>query len=249
MKLSGILWVIISFIFTSSLLHAEHATGLYMNGQWDSACAKCWPAPRTAKNNHCKPADCAVQGYYHCKMQNPPLAMDDDPRLISLIKSGDCTYTSGETLKEGEADYVRSLSYCTRVLDKMAGRFIHPPNSQDTARNKIDFYFTHARASIFGSSKDQLKLAMDYDMGFGTRQDRDKATMLYHAAAKKGLPFAQYALAARYAYGISMPKNRESAIEWLNKAINSKPGTQADQKAQEMVIPCAIKLIERLTPS
>lgn len=247
-KTSGKFIFISTFFFISSFAYAENM-GLYMNGQWDNACGKCWPAPQTAKNNKCKPSDCAIQGYYHCKMQNPPLEMDDDPRLISLIKSGECSFAASDSLNEGEADYLKGLSYCTMVLDKMAGRYTLPANPKDKARNKIDFYYTHAKASFFGSSRDQLKLAMDYDMGFGTTQNRDKATELYRVAAQKGAPFAQYALAARYAYGISMAKNREMAIDWLNKAINNKPGTNADQKAQEMVRPCAIKLIERLTPS
>jgi len=224
-------------------------TGLYMNGQWDSACAKCWPSPRTHENNHCKPGDCALQGYYHCKMQNPPLAIDDDARLISLIRSGQCTYAPRVSFNNGEADYIKHLHFCTHVLDKMAGRFNLPANPDNVARHKIDFYLTHFKASVLGSSKDQLKLAMDYDLGIGTQQNRNKATELYHAAAKKGLPFAQYAIAARYAYGISMQKNTDLAITWLNKAIHNKPTNSRDQKAQAMVTPCAIKLIERLTPS
>ncbi len=220
-----------------------------MNGQWDPACAKCWPSPRTHQNNHCKPSDCAVQGHYHCKMQNPPLAMDDDPRLIPLIKSGQCTYAPSVSFNEGEAAYIKSLNYCTTVLDKMAGRYILPANPEYPARNKLDFYFTHVKASLFGRSSDQLKLAMNYDMGIGTRQNRDRATEIYRDAATKGIPFAQYVIAARYAYGISVPKDREMAINWLSKAINNKPANLADQKAQQMIKPCAIKLIERLTPS
>jgi TPR repeat protein len=190
-----------------------------------------------------------VQGYYHCKLQNPPLAVDDDPRLISLIQSGQCTFAPSVSFNAGEAEYIKSLNFCTNVLDKMAGRFNLPPNPEDVARRKIDFYLTRFKASIFGSAGDQLKLATDYDLGIGTEQNRNKATELYNAAAKKGVPFAQYAIAARYAYGIAMPKNTEMAINWLNKAITNKPMTRADQKAQAMVTPCAIKLIERLTPS
>jgi hypothetical protein len=247
-KLARMLFVISGFCFASSYVNAENA-GLYMNGQWDPACAKCWPLPRTDSNNHCKPSDCALQGHYRCKMQNPPLAMDDDPRLISLIKSGQCTYAPSVSFNTGEASYIKSLNYCNKVLDKMAGRYVLPGEDSNAARNRVDFYFTHFKASIFGRSQDQLKLAMDYDLGLGTRQDRSKATELYQVAADKGVPFAQYAIAARYAYGISMEKDKGKAIGWLNKTINNKPMTQADRKAQEMVTPCAIKLIERLTPS
>lgn len=237
------------FYFLSSFVFAQESQGLYMNGQWDPACAKCWPSPRTEKNNRCKPTDCAIQGYYHCKMQDPPLAIDDDPRLIELIKSGECRYAPAVSFNQGEADYINSLNYCTRVLDKMAGRYISPSHPDDAARNKINFYLTHFKASILGSSENQLKLAIDYDAGIGTRQDRAKATELYSKAAERGLPFAQYALAARYAYGISMSKDRDKAIMWLNKVMTDKPGNSADQKAQKMITPCAIKLIERLTPS
>src|SRR5438132_1630119 len=101
-KVSRSLLIIASLCFIPSLVSAQSTTGLYMNGQWDSACAKCWSSPRTAKNNHCKPGDCAVQGYYHCKLQNPPLAVDDDPRLIPLIQSGQCTYAPSVSFNEGE---------------------------------------------------------------------------------------------------------------------------------------------------
>ena len=149
-------------------------------------CAKCWPSPRTVKqNNHCKPSDCAVQGYYHCKMQNPPLAVDDDPRLIPLIQAGQCTYAPSVSFNAGEADYIKSLNFCTNVLDKMAGRFNLPANPEDVARQKIDFYLTRFKASILGSSGDQLKLAFDYDLGIGTKQNRNKATELYNVAAKR----------------------------------------------------------------
>lgn len=253
-RITRTLFVILSLFIIPSFVSAQEApaheaTGLYMNGQWDSECSKCWPSPRTDKNNQCKPTDCAIQGNYHCKMQNPPLEMDDDPRLISLIKSGQCTYAPRASLSAGEAGYVNSLQLCTSVLDKMAGRFTLPANPEDAARRKVDFYLARFKASVFGSASDQLKLAIHYDIGIGTQQDRKKATELYHAAAIKGVPFAQYAIGARYAYGISMPKNTDKAIMWLNKAINNKPHIATDIKAQEMVAPCAIRLIERLTPT
>jgi hypothetical protein len=232
-----------------SFAGADQARGLYMNGQWDSACAKCWPSPRTDKNNNCKPGDCAIQGYYHCKLQNPPLAIDDDQRLIELIKSGQCEYAPMQGLNQGEMDYLKGLRLCTAVLDKMAGRFTVPPNPENASKLKLDFYLTNFKASVLGSAADQLKLAINYDVGIGTGQDRSKATALYNAAALKGIPFAQYAIAARYAYGISMPKDKDKAIMWLNKALSNKPLTEADKKAQEIVAPCAIKLIERLTPT
>lgn len=248
-RLAKTFFISSSLFFLPLVVHAESANGLYMNGQWDNACSKCWSSPHTDKNNHCKPTDCAVQGFYHCKMQNPPLEMDDDPRLIPLIKSGQCTYAPMTSLNEGESDYIKSLNYCMMVLDKMAGRYIVPANTDNESRNRIDFYLTQFKASFLGSSADQIKLAIDYDTGTGTSQNRTRATEIYHSAAAKGAPFAQYALAARYAYGISMPKDRTLAIRWLNKAITNKPRTQADLKSQQMVTPCAIKLIERLTPS
>src|SRR5438034_271226 len=102
------LCVISSLCAIPSLASAQEARGLYMNGQWDIACAKCWPSPRTDKNNHCKPSDCAIQGYYHCKLQNPPLAIDDDQRLIALIKSGGCEYAPMEGLNADETNYLKS---------------------------------------------------------------------------------------------------------------------------------------------
>jgi len=248
-RVSKAAFIISSLCIISSQAYAGNAAGLYMNGQWDSACSKCWPSPRTDKNNHCKPTDCAVQGYYHCKMQNPPLAIDDDPRLISLIKSGKCTYAPSVSLNEGESNYVMSMKYCTSVLDKMAGRFTVPAHPGYASKQKIDFYLTHFKASVLGSASAQLKLAIDYDAGIGTQQDRIKATELYSSAATKGIPFAQYAIGARYAYGISMPKDKEKAIMWLSKAMSAKPARAEDLKAHEMVAPCAMKLIERLTPT
>jgi Sel1 repeat len=241
--------ILSSLCIIPSFVFAQETSGLYMNGQWDPACGKCWPSPRTDKNNHCKPADCAIQGNYHCKTQNPPLAVDDDPRLISLIKSGECTYAPSVSLNEGESSYLASLKVCTAVLDKMAGRYTMPSDAGDSSRKKIDFYLTEFKASVLGNVSDQLKLAMNYDAGIGTRQDRNKATELYRMAANKGDPLAQYAIAARYAYGISMPKDKDEAIRWLHKALNNKPVTEDGKKAQVMVSPCAIKLIERLTPT
>lgn len=229
--------------------YAESSSGLYTNGQWDSACAKCWSSPHTSANNHCKPSDCAIHGYYHCKQQNPPLAVDDDPRLISLIHAGECTYVPKTALNEGEANYIESMKYCTHVLDKMAGRFTFPANPHDASRFKMDFYLTHFKATALGSPAAHMSLAMKYDLGVGTQQDREKATEMYQKAATKGLPFAQYAMAARYAYGITLPKDKDKAIMWLNKVLHDKPLTQDDQKSQALVAPCAIKMIERLTPS
>lgn len=228
---------------------AAETLGLYTNGQWDSACASCWPEPRTAANNHCTPKDCAIQGFYHCKMQHPRLAIDDDPRLISLIKSGDCTYASKSSMSKDELQYVEGLKVCETVLDKMAGRFTLPANAKDASRMKGDFYLTTFKAYILGSAHDQLKLAINYDIGQGTKQNREKATQLYDKAAHKGSPFAQYAISARYAYGIGAPQNSEKALEWLDQIFKNKPHTVADKKAQAVVEPCAIKLMERLTPS
>lgn len=242
----------IMLILSSSLVAIGTATaaqGLYTNGKWDEACGKCWPSPRTAKNNHCTPADCAIQGFYHCKPQDPPLAVDDDARLLGLIKSGDCTYVSNFSLNEGETDYVNSLKFCTHVLDKMAGRFNLPADPEDAAKLRMDFYLTNFKASVLGNAYSQLKLAMDYDVGMGTKQDRNKATLLYNQAARKGVPFAQYAIGARYAYGISMPKDKDKAIMWLNKALNNHPASKADKESQSLVAPCAMQLIGRLTPS
>ena len=231
------------------VISAANAAGLYTNGKWDEACGKCWPSPRMDKNNHCKPSDCAIQGFYHCKPQDPPLAVDDDQRLIGLIKSGECTYVANLSLNEGETGYVNSMKFCTHVLDKMAGRFNLPANPKDAAKLKMDFYLTNFKASILGNAYAQLKLAMDYDVGVGTTQDRDKATLLYSRAAMKGVPFAQYAIGARYAYGISMPKDKDKAIMWLNKALNNHPVSKADKDSQSLVAPCAMKLIGRLTPT
>ncbi|MBX3709228.1 MAG: sel1 repeat family protein [Gammaproteobacteria bacterium] len=238
----------LSLYFITPSIWAEEAVGLYTNGQWDPACSQCWPSPRTAENNRCTPKDCAVQGYYHCQQQDPPLAIDDDPRLVSLIKSGQCTYVPRVALNEGEAAYIHSMQLCTTILDKMAGRFISPVDSHDASKMKVDFYLTHFKANILGSAHAKLKLAIDYDNGIGTQQDRSKATELYRKAALKGFPFAQYAIGARYAYGISMPKDKDKAIMWLKKALDNRPITEADKKAQAIVTPCAIKLIERLTP-
>lgn len=248
-QLSKVFLIISSLCAIPSFVSAADSSGLYMNGQWDAACEKCWPSPRTSQNNHCKPTDCAIQGNYHCKKQNPPLAVDDDPRLISLIKAGECTYAPSVSLNEGEANYLASLKVCTSVLDKMAGRYTLPADVENSSRKKIDFYLTQFKASVLGAASDQLKLAMDYDVGIGTHQNRNKATELYRVAASKGDPLAQYAIAARYAYGISMPKDKDEAIRWLHKALNNKPVTDDAKKAQAMVSPCAIKLIERLTPT
>lgn len=228
---------------------AEDSVGFFTNGQWDPACSKCWPSPRTSQNNHCTPKDCAIQGFYHCKLQNPPLAIDDDPRLLGLIQSGQCSYVPKSAMNKQELEYVEGMKICSNVLDKMAGRFNLPANEEDASKLRIDFYLTNFKANVLGSSYDQLKLAIDYDIGMGTAQDRNKATVLYDHAAKKGVPFAQYAIAARYAYGISVPKDKDKAIMWLHKALNNKPTTNADKKAQAIVAPCAIKLIERLTPT
>lgn len=237
---------VLSFSFASSA--AEEYVGFYTNGQWDPACSTCWPSPRTASNNHCTPKDCAIQGYYHCKMQKPRLAIDDDPRLISLIKSGECVYAPRAAMSQDELAYVDSIKMCSTVLDKMAGRFVMPENEK-AAKMRMDFYLTNFKASILGSANDQLKLAIDYDIGLGIQQNRLKATEHYIQAAKMGAPFAQYAVAARYAYGISLEKDSEKALSWLHKVLSNKPITQADKQAQSIVTPCAIQLVERLTPT
>ena len=237
-----------SILLLTSVIQAKEPQGLYTNGQWDAACNRCWPAPHLAQNNHCSAKECAIQGYYHCKPQDPPLAVDDDPRIIDLIHSGVCARVSSLSLNDGEAAYVNSMRVCTQVLDKMAGRFISPPHSHDATKMKVDFLLTRFKAEVLGNAQAKLKLAMNYDSGIGIPQNRSKATELYQQAAMKGVPFAQYAIAARYAYGISMPKDTDQALIWLKKALGNQPKTDADKKAHEVVAPCAIKLIERLTP-
>lgn len=233
----------------STFVFAADELGFYTYAQWDPACQKCWSEPRVASNNHCTPKDCAVPGFYHCKMQDPPLAIDDDPRLLSLIRSGDCHYVPRSAMSQNERAYVNNMQVCTHVLDKMAGRFVLPPHSKDASRTKVDFYLTSFKAKVLGSAHDQLKLAINYDMGMGTSQDRQKATHLYQKAAEKGVPFAQYAIAARYAYGIAVPQSTDQALVWLKRALGNHPASKADREAQAIVTPCAINLIGRLTPS
>lgn len=234
-------------ILLISSLSPVFGQGLYFNGHWDEACSKCWSAPRTAANFHCKPTDCAIQGYYHCKIQSPPLAIDDDPRLIGLVKTGQCQYVPHTALNADEAHYVQGMQQCTQVLDRMAGRYVMDANPQDARRNRADFHLTRFKALVLGNGKAQLKLAMDYDLGLGTHQDRSRATMLYQQAALNGISYAQYAIGARYAYGIGMPQDKDKAIEWLNKALRNQPLSAGEMKAHTAVMPCAMKLLEKLT--
>jgi hypothetical protein len=246
-KWIDVLFILVTFSLSTITTAAE--VGFYTYAQWDPACQKCWPEPRVASNNHCQPSDCAIPGYYHCQMQDPPLAIDDDPRLVSLVHSGECQYVPRAVMSQDEKNYVNNMQVCTHVLDKMAGRFVLPANTNDASRMRVDFYLTSFKASVLGSAKEQLKLAINYDIGTGTAQNRQKATELYKKAAEKGSPFAQYAIAARYAYGISVPQSTEQALTWLKKALANHPTSKVDREAQAMVTPCAINLVGRLTPS
>jgi hypothetical protein len=33
-----------------------------------------------------------LQGQYRCQPQTPPLATENDPRIVSLIRAGQCVY-------------------------------------------------------------------------------------------------------------------------------------------------------------
>lgn len=81
----------IAFVQVPSPNTDEHEY-FYWNSYWDPACSKCWPEPQTQNNNRCKPSDCILQGNYRCKPQHPPLSRSNDPRLIPLIKAGQCHF-------------------------------------------------------------------------------------------------------------------------------------------------------------
>ena len=234
--------IFLLLIFIPFTVLAEKPVMLYMNGLWDSSCDHCWPSPQTLQNNHCKPKDCAVQGYYHCKNQHPPLALDDDPRLISLIKNGQCIYAPKLSMSEAESAYVNKIYLCTAILDRIAGRFNFPPQKTIDPEEKIIFLRLSEVVNHLKIPIDEVKLAMLFDAGKGTVQDRNKAMELFTQTANEGLPLAQYIVGARYAYGISVPQNIEMATYWLNKAMTTKPSN----KLEELASPCAGILIARL---
>lgn len=221
-------------------------TTLYLNATWDTNCSKCWkPAFGKPDNYDCQPSDCAVFGYYHCKSQQPALVLDNDPRLISLIKSGQCTYVPTTTMNYTDAKYVDKLSSCTSVLDRFAGRFYTPAQSKDDEKNHKAFTRLWFAVNFLGIKSGSQLLATYYDFGWGTQQDRKKATELYQIAANDNNAIAQYTMAIRLADGIGIKQNIPLAISTLQKVIKDHPA-QATEEVNADVEMCAKLLLDRL---
>lgn len=61
----------------------------------------------------------------------------------------------------------------------------------------------------------QFQLALMYHAGLHVPQDESKAVMLYHMAAKNGVPEAQEFLVAAYENGwFGLPRNQQMATFW-----------------------------------
>ena len=68
----------------------------------------------------------------------------------------------------------------------------------------------------------QFQLALMYHAGLHVEQDESKAVMLYHMAARNGVPEAQEFLVAAYAHGwFGLPKNEQVADYWQQQTALS----------------------------
>jgi hypothetical protein len=55
-----------------------------------------------------------------CGRVSPPLVKDNDPRLFTLIKQGECTYVRNEQMNPAEKEYVNRIGICN-ALSEIAG--------------------------------------------------------------------------------------------------------------------------------
>ena len=69
-----------------------------------------------------------------------------------------------------------------------------------------------------GNAEAQYKLAVCYEDGHGTEEDREKAFEWYKKSAEQGKVEAQYKLAECYECGSGTEKDEEKAFEWYKKS-------------------------------
>jgi hypothetical protein len=77
-------------------------------------------------------------------------------------------------------------------------------------------------AAKAGLAKAQFNLAVMYDSGIGTKQDRASAALWYARAAAQGNARSQYNLGQLYRAGEGVPQNLAAAEAWYEAAANNK---------------------------
>jgi TPR repeat protein len=71
----------------------------------------------------------------------------------------------------------------------------------------------------------QYSLGLGYMIGLGGLPTNDaQAARLFEASAKQGLSDAQTELGVAYEFGFGVPRNRQTAIAWLNQAAQQGDG-------------------------
>ena len=71
-----------------------------------------------------------------------------------------------------------------------------------------------------GYAPAQYELGEMYEFGMGMKKDMQKASELYHLAAKQGNAKAQFNVSTLYANGITVEKSAKEAAKWATKAAN-----------------------------
>jgi hypothetical protein len=63
-----------------------------------------------------------------------------------------------------------------------------------------------------------------YEEGEGMPKNVAKTAQLYEASARQGMPVAQFALGLSYEFGEGVPRNRRTAIFWLDQVAKQGDG-------------------------
>jgi TPR repeat protein len=83
----------------------------------------------------------------------------------------------------------------------------------------------YRKAAEQGHRFAQYSLGLGYMTGLGGLPEDDaKAARLYDASARQGLPEAQAELGIAYEFGFGVPRNRQTAIYWLDQAARQGHG-------------------------
>lgn len=235
-----IIVLLVTLVFTS-LTMAN--TPFYWNGHWDSQCSKCWPAPQGYNNDRCTSKDCVLQGYYQCQPQYPPLKKSNDPRIVQLIKGGQCTFYSLKKMSTAQITQTVGLPTICRMKMQfwlMVDRFGKPIKEH---KHAIDWKMRLMQYIVGLKAKEnnpdaQVFMAIMYMSGYGVTADRNKAMKLYLKAAKEGNLTAQFVLGMAYRLGLGVIPSNKKSLYWLSTASKQKvdPDSSIDVRCSQFYL-------------
>jgi TPR repeat protein len=162
--------------------------------------------------------------------------------VIVLSETAAISTACAQTFRQAEAfwqrgeHYYEAKDYRDAYMNLLqAARMGHPraqallaimyQDGQGMPENDREAAHWFALAAAQGHRASQYELGAMYEEGEGgLPKDVPKAAQLYTLSAKQGFAQAQFALGLSYEFGEGVPRNRQTAIYWLNLAAAQGDG-------------------------